>query len=60
MTTKTNQCCDCRNGDHENYDNDIILVVIKDPETGKLVKRGRLCGEHRAMYRTDGYSVIGD
>lgn len=50
-------CCDCRDGEHENYDNDIILVFIQDPDTGKMIKRGYVCQEHRIMYRDNGYRV---
>jgi len=52
------QCCDCRNGGHGNYDDDVIMTIIIDPLTNKLVKRGYLCREHRTMYRDDGYKVI--
>lgn len=49
------RCCDCRDGEHENYDDDLVLTTIKDPDTGKLVKRGYLCGSHRQIYDDDGY-----
>lgn len=51
------QCCDCRDGEHENYDEKLELCYVKNPETGKMVKRGWLCQEHREMYRSDGYIV---
>lgn len=51
------RCCDCRNGEHENYDNNVKLVVVRDPETGHIIKRGNLCATHREMYETDGYKV---
>jgi len=51
------QCADCRDGEHENYDDDVKLTVIKDPNTQKLVKRSYMCGEHRTMYFDDGYSI---
>lgn len=52
------QCCDCRDEERENYDDDVLMTVIRDPYTNKLVKRGYMCGEHRAMYQNDGYDVI--
>lgn len=54
------RCAECRDGDHANYDNDVRLVVVRDPETKRLAKRANLCGEHRAAYRSDGYDVLGD
>jgi hypothetical protein len=51
------QCCDCRDGEHDNYDEDVRLVVVRDPDTGRILKRAYLCGDHRAMYRADGYVV---
>lgn len=54
---KTLQCADCRNGEHENYDDDVKLVMVRDPETGKLAKRAYLCREHRQAYEDDGYTV---
>ncbi len=52
------RCADCRNGEHPNYDNDMLLCRITDPDTGKLVKRAYLCREHRMMYHADGYRII--
>jgi len=51
------QCADCRNGEHDNYDDDVRLVYIQDIDTGKIVKRANLCKEHREMYQSDGYKV---
>ncbi len=50
-------CCECRNGEHPNYDENIELVYVKDPDTSKLVKRGWMCAEHRQAYLDDGYTV---
>ena len=54
---KAKTCCDCRDGEHENYDDDVRLTVVRDPDTGKLVKSAYLCGEHRSAYADDGYDV---
>jgi len=51
------RCADCRDGCHANYDKDIKLVTVRDPETNKMVKRAYLCNEHRNMYEMDGYIV---
>jgi hypothetical protein len=51
------RCNDCREGEHENYDNNVCLTVVRCPETGKVYKRAYLCEEHRVAYRDDGYRV---
>jgi hypothetical protein len=53
----TKQCASCRDGEHDNYDEDIHLVYIRDPSTKKIIKRAYLCGEHREAYLNDGYEV---
>lgn len=55
---KEKQCADCRNGEHENYTNDVFLVYVRDPDTKKIIKRAYLCGEHRMMYLDDGYEIL--
>lgn len=49
------RCCSCRDGEHEDYDDLIELTLVKDPESGKVILRGYLCGEHREMYADDGF-----
>lgn len=51
-------CCDCRDGEHDNYDDRVELVIVRNLGTGVLIKRGYLCGDHQTMYLDDGYSVI--
>lgn len=53
----TKQCADCRDGEHENYNDDVRLVRVTDPDTGQMLKRAYLCGQHREMYTVDGYRV---
>ena len=53
------QCADCRDGEHDNYDDDVRLVRVTDPDTKKMVKRSYMCEGHRAMYIDDGYKVEG-
>jgi len=55
---KQKQCADCRDGEHDNYDDDVRLVYVRDPDTNKLVKRSYMCGEHVEMYLKDGYDVV--
>lgn len=51
------RCCECRKGDHPNYDNDVRLCFVRDPQTKKMQLRGYLCSEHREAALTDGYDV---
>lgn len=51
-------CCDCNDGEHENYDDDVQLVAVIDPDTRKEFKKGFMCNEHREMYLSDGYRLI--
>lgn len=57
MATQIKRCADCRDGEHDNYSDDVVLVVVKDPDTGKLVKRSYMCGDHIDQYLTDGHQV---
>lgn len=58
MSTTIRRCCDCRDGEHDNYNDDVVMTIIRDSDTKKFVKRGYMCGEHRQMYFDDGYEVI--
>lgn len=49
-------CCDCRFGEHDNYDDRVKMVTVQDPETGRSV-RDYLCEHHREMYAVAGYTV---
>ena len=51
------QCADCRDGEHENYTDDVRLVYVKDPDTSKMVKRSYMCSDHVSQYLDDGYIV---
>ena len=52
------QCHFCKEGEHENYDNDIKLIVLLDPETHKRVQPPTwACSEHRQSFEDDGYKV---
>ena len=51
-----NNCSECRDGEHEDYDDDVQLVIVTDPD-GKRVKRAKLCREHREMHASDGCDV---
>ena len=53
----TRRCCDCRDGEHDNYDEDVRMTVVRDPDNGQLAKRGYLCEGHRTMYADDSYDV---
>lgn len=51
------RCAECRDGEHDNYDDDVHLTLVRDPDRNCLVLRAYLCGEHRDMRRNDGYDV---
>ncbi len=51
------RCADCRDGEHANYDENIKLVVVRDSDTGHIVRRAYMCAEHREMYDDDGYTI---
>jgi len=51
------KCSDCRDGEHDNYDDDVKLVVIKDPDTNKIYKRAYMCNHHQQQYDDDGYKI---
>lgn len=50
-------CADCQDGEHENYDNNIGLVIVRDPDTRHIIRRAYMCEEHREMYLDDGYII---
>jgi hypothetical protein len=58
QTKALRRCAECRDGDHENYDDDVRLTTVRDPDSGRIALRAYLCGEHRAARRDDGYGVI--
>lgn len=65
------QCADCRDGEHDNYDDDVRLVVVHEtsespqktygpvyvPAAKRIVRRAYMCGAHREMYAEDGYLI---
>ena len=53
----TNRCADCRDGEHEDYDLDVELVIVKEEGSGRWIKRAWLCKDHRDMYEGDGFEV---
>ncbi len=59
MTTAPHHCADCRDGEHENEDDDVRFVVVTDPDRpNRFVKRAWLCRTHREdIYEADGYTV---
>lgn len=49
------KCADCRDGERD--EDAKGLFIVRDPETGRMVKRAYLCSEHEEMYASDGYEV---
>jgi len=54
---KAVRCADCRAGEHPDFDDDVRLVLIRDPDVPRYRKRAYLCSEHRQAYEWDGYTV---
>lgn len=52
---KTKRCSDCRDGEHDNLDDNVKLVVVRDPDKRGFVKRAYLCENHRRIHEEDGY-----
>ena len=50
-------CCECRGGEHEDYDGDVKMCYVRNPDTKKVIAKGKMCGEHRCMYEDDGNIV---
>lgn len=51
------RCVDCREGEHDNYTDDVRLVAIIEPKTGNRVRRAWTCSEHITAYLDDGYEI---
>ena len=49
------KCADCR--DAERDEAAVGLFVVRDPDTGRLLKKAYLCREHEMMYAQDGYEL---
>jgi len=52
------QCTLCLQGEHDNYDDNVVLVYVRDDETNRIIKRSYMCESHRTMYENDGYIVL--
>lgn len=53
----SHECADCRDAKRET-DGTVKLILVRDPGTGKMVKRAYLCEEHEEMYASDGYEML--
>jgi hypothetical protein len=56
---KRKRCCECWDGEIENYDVDGKIHIIKNPDTGKIVRKGYICSDHLEMLADDGYLIDG-
>ena len=52
------RCAECRDGEHDNLTNDVRLVLVRDPDTKRIVRRAWLCSDHISTNLEDGYEVI--
>ncbi len=58
-------CHDCKLGNDDwevidNYDEDVVLTTVKDPDKRGFVKRALMCGDHFDMYDQLGYDLYVD
>ena len=51
------QCKECRDGEHDNIDEEVYKCKVIDPDTNKTKCICYLCGAHRHTNRSDGYEV---
>jgi hypothetical protein len=51
-----NKCCECRQGEHPDYDDNIAFCDVRETD-GRLVLRGHLCGEHQQAFADDGCKI---
>ena len=58
MEKQQKQCADCRDGEHDNYDDNVRLTILRDSDRNRIVKRSYMCDSHREMYAYDGYELI--
>ena len=56
-TYEEGRCFECRNGEHEDFDDDVRMTLVRDPDTHKVYRRGYLCSEHRGVFESDGFIV---
>ena len=54
---KPGQCAECKAGEHEDYDDDIKMCAVRDPDTNRVTRK-KLCGEHREAFAEDGIDSI--
>jgi hypothetical protein len=53
----TKHCCECRDGEHDNYTEDVRLYMVREGDTNKLVKSGYLCSDHVHCLLEDGFEL---
>jgi hypothetical protein len=44
------QCSACRDGEHDNFDDDTRRVTVRDPDTGNRISCAWMCAKHRSIY----------
>jgi len=50
-------CAECRNAEHTNFDEDVRLTIVRNPDTNRIYRRAYMCNEHREMYHMDDFDV---
>jgi hypothetical protein len=55
----SNQCGECQDEGHPDHDEDVKLVVVRDPDDSSHNERIKLCREHRKIFAADGFQLFG-
>jgi hypothetical protein len=57
MSLTNRECFECAEGEHQNYDANVRLFKIYDPDTNKVIRSCFLCGQHQTTRLEDGYKL---
>lgn len=50
-------CTACRDGEHDNYDDNVMFVKVINPDTNLIIQTAYLCESHRECYLDDGFEI---
>jgi hypothetical protein len=50
-------CFECKAGEHDDMVTGAEVVIVRDPDTGKMHMRAKLCSDHISIMLDDGYTV---
>jgi len=50
-------CIECKDGEHDNYTEDVKKYKVTEPDSNKQYRRGFICSDHVDILLTDGYEL---